>query len=110
MRTNEYINDLKDFIQLTSTEFGKLVSVYETEAAKTKLTPTITEKLQYVDMISQRLQHLVDAHEKMATLYIDEIFKDSFLHLQYFQFSVIVFDLFEVISFLHRHVRQLAMG
>ncbi len=107
MRTGEYIEDLREFIGLSSVEFGKILKIYEAEAVKGKLRPSITEKLQYFDIITQRLQHLVDAHEKMVTLYIDDIFKDSFLHLQYFQFSIIVFDLFEVLSFVHMNIADL---
>ncbi|HEY0653737.1 MAG TPA: hypothetical protein VGD65_11445 [Chryseosolibacter sp.] len=103
MKTTEYIEDLKKFIELSSAEFGKVLKLHEGEAAKRRLRPTITEKLQYFDIITQRLQHLVDAHEQMAALHIDDIFKDSFLHLQYFQFSIIVFELFEVMSFVHMH-------
>lgn len=107
MRTSDYIEDLKAFIQLSADEFAKILKIYEAEGSLGRLRPSITEKLQYFDIITQRLQHLVDAHEKMVTLYIDDIFKDSFLHLQYFQFSIIAFDLFEVMSFVHMHVGDL---
>jgi hypothetical protein len=57
-------------------------------------------------MIIQRLQHLVDTHEKVMTLYIGDIFKDSFLHLQYFQFSIIASDLFEVLLFIDENLND----
>jgi hypothetical protein len=104
MATNEYITYLKEFSLITSEEFVKAIISFGVKARTGKLSPSITEKLQIFDIITQRLQHLIDTHEKVMTLYIDDIFKESFLRLQYFQFSIIAFDLFEVLSFIDRNL------
>jgi hypothetical protein len=106
METNEYIGDLKEFIQKSSHDFLKVLKVFSVKSRAKKLPCSITEKLQYFDIITQRLQHLVDTHEKVMTLYVDEIFKESFLRLQYLQFSTIAFDLSDVTSFINFHLNE----
>jgi hypothetical protein len=105
MDTNEYIAYLKEFSLITSEEAAKTLKVFCIKGQTEKLSSSITEKLQMFDIVTQRLQHLVDTHEKVMTLYIADIFKKSFLHLQYFQFSIIAFDLFEILSFINTHLK-----
>jgi hypothetical protein len=64
------------------------------------------ERLQAFDIITQRLQHLVDTHEKVMSLYIDDIFKESFLQLQYLQFSIIASDVFEALAFIQANLSE----
>jgi hypothetical protein len=106
MDTDEYITYLKEFNLNTSEEFVKAIESFGVKVRKGNLSPAITEKLQIFDIITQRLQHLIDTHEKVMTLYIDDIFKASFLGLQYFQFSIIAFDLFEVLSFIDQNLSE----
>jgi hypothetical protein len=108
METNEYITSLKEFNLITSEEFLKAIRAFGMQARAGKLSSSITEKLQIFDIITQRLQHLVDTHEKVMCLYIDDIFKVSFLRLQHFQFSIIAFDLFGVLSFIDSNLREVA--
>jgi hypothetical protein len=108
METNEYITYLKEFNLITSEEFVKAIRGFGIKARAGKLSSSITEKLQIFDIITQRLQHLIDTHERVMGLYIDDIFKESFLRLQYFQFSIIAFDLFGVLSFIDSNLREVA--
>lgn len=97
MRTNEYIGHLREFASIVTDEFSNAIKVFHEHSGCEKLSQQLISKLQYADIITQRIQHLIDTHEKMMTLYIDDLFKESFLHLQYFQFSIVAFELFEVL-------------
>jgi hypothetical protein len=105
MQTHEYIKYLKEFSLITSGEFTKAIHAFGITARTGKLSPSVTQNLQIFDIITQRLQHLLETHEKVMALYVDDIFKESFLHLQYFQFSIIAFDLFEVIEFVDQSLQ-----
>jgi hypothetical protein len=105
METNEYITSLKEFNLITSEEFLKAITGFGMQARAEKLSSSIIEKLQIFDIITQRLQHLVDTHEKVVCLCNDDVFKASFLRLQDFQFSIIAFDLFGVLSFIDSGLR-----
>jgi hypothetical protein len=100
MGRSEYITYLRQFNQITSQEFVKALKSFGVKARTEQLSTPVTESLQMFDIITQGLQHLIETHEKVMTLYVDDIFKESFLHLQYFQFSIIAFDLFKVMSFV----------
>jgi hypothetical protein len=106
MDTNEYIVYLEEFILITSEEAAKTLEVLDIKAQTGKLSSLVTERLQMFDIVIQRLQHLVDTHEKIMTPYTADIFRKSFLRLQYFQFSIIAFDLFQVLSFIDAHFKN----
>jgi hypothetical protein len=106
METNEYIIYLKEFNLITSEEFVKAIDGFGINAQSGKLSSAITENLQVFDIITQRLQHLVDIHEKVMALYLENIFKGSFLRLQHFQFSIIAVDLFGVLSSIDLNLRK----
>jgi hypothetical protein len=94
----EYIVYLREFSSITSDEFSKAIKIACEKSDNENLAQQLISQLQYVDIITQRVQHLIDTHEKVMTLYIDDLFKESFLHLQYFQFSIVAFELFEAMQ------------
>jgi hypothetical protein len=104
MDSDAYIEQLQEFNKITSSEFLKALTLFNLRLADNQLPMDIAAKLQYLDILTQRIQHLIDTHKRVMTLYIDSLFKNSFLHLQYFQFSIIIFDLFEAVSVLETHL------
>jgi hypothetical protein len=103
MNAKGYIEELQEFDKIVSGEFTKVLPFFETRVG-TQLPIEISVTLQYSDIFTQRVQHLIDTHEEIMALYLDDAFKKSFLHLQYFQFSILVFDLLEAISVLENQL------
>jgi hypothetical protein len=62
--------------------------------------------LQFLDILSQRIDHLVKAHERIMTLHVDSVFKYSFLHLQYFQFEIVAHDLLHSLSEIQLYIQS----
>lgn len=104
MEPHKYIPHVEEFTRITLDEFANVVKNFGATSASGNLPSTLTERLQIFDIITQRLHNLVETHERVMTLYICDIFKESFLHLQYFQFSIIEFDLFQVLSGGDQHL------
>jgi hypothetical protein len=99
MDSDAYIEQLQEFHRITTGEFSKAMAIFNSRSLKT-LPADISSGLQYMDVLTQRIQHLVDTHEQVMALRIGRMFKKSFLHLQYLQFSIIVFELFHSLSLL----------
>jgi hypothetical protein len=97
-----YIPALEKLFTMASTSFSlTMQSVQSDREDHTELV----KHLQFLDILSQRIEHLIKAHENIMTLYVDELFKRSFLHLQYYQFEVVAYDLLHSVSEIQSYVR-----
>jgi hypothetical protein len=67
----------------------------------------LVKHLQFLDILSQRIDHLTTAHENIMALHVDDLFKYSFLHLQYFQFEVVAHDLLNSLHEIETYVRNI---
>ena len=64
-------------------------------------------KLQYSDIFSQRVQHIIDTQKVIMRMYIYDLFKKSFLHLQMFQLLTIQHDLQEAIAVIKKETQKI---
>jgi hypothetical protein len=102
------LNFLKTILLVARADFSeanrKIDSFYakcrEENASKLIISSveTIIAQLQCLDIFTQRIQHIIEAQETVTNLYLDDLFKNSFLHLQYFQLQMIENDLRKSIS------------
>jgi hypothetical protein len=91
MEKASYIAHLKILHGMASTSFTLALKVVEQKGpnAESKLILNV----QYLDIISQRIEHLMKAHKAVMQMLVDDLFKNSFLHLQYFHFQILKYDL-----------------
>lgn len=97
IKRDTYIVPLKRLSEIVSITFCVWIGKIDRSRANTVLSAEITETLQFADVLNQRINHLLEAHDKVMSLYIDDLFKDSFLHLQFFQFETLTHDLLNAI-------------
>jgi hypothetical protein len=97
-----YIPALKKLFTMASTSFSLTMQRVQTDRQD---HADLVKHLQFLDILSQRIEHLIKAHESIMTLYVDELFKRSFLHLQYYQFEVVGYDLLHSLSEIQTYVK-----
>jgi hypothetical protein len=108
--------DLKEVILIAESDFVKvnnvLRSLYERhmhQRAGSISEPrlrldAIMTGLQYMDVLSQRINHLIATHEKMTSLLE---FRNSFFHLHVFQSLTIRLDLLRSITSIQESIAEL---
>jgi hypothetical protein len=107
MREQSYIANIECLLNLVSEEFSgarQLLTKVTNEESAT--LASLTTALQSQDILSQRIQHLIDGFKCSEAYFEDKKFKNSFLDLQYFQLVTIAWDLDKAIS----ELKKLAAG
>jgi hypothetical protein len=99
MREQNYIANIELLLTLVNEEFLDARQLLARVMSKDPATLTsITIALQSQDILSQRIQHLIDGFKCSEAYFQDKKFKHSFLDLQYFQLVTIAADLDKTIS------------
>lgn len=114
---NRMNTDLREVVALAETDFihvnAVLRNLYEynqslpTGANRTEIQSrldTIMVGLQYMDVLSQRVDHLVITHQKMSSV-LD--FRKWFFHLHVFQSRAIKLDLLQSIAAIRESLKEL---
>jgi hypothetical protein len=114
MMQGEYILPLHKFHAITKAEFSEAIQVIERmyqgsgyrKFEKSGSAALIISKLQYLDILDQRIRHLIYTNEQVMTMFINDTFKRAFLYLQYFQFTIAAHDLFEAMSEIEQAIQH----
>jgi hypothetical protein len=107
MREQNYIANIQCLLNLVAEEFSDARELLTdlTDIDSATRTSIITA-LQAQDILTQRIQHLIDGFKCSEAYFEDKKFKNSFLDLQYFQLVTIAWDLDKTIS----TIKKLAAG
>jgi len=113
MQFLENVNtELKKMVQLAETDFVAVNTLLKTYYSNRAIVATDSKAiadaetkmeammggLQYMDVFSQRVSHLVSTHNQMLSNDLAQNFADSFFHLHVFQSMTIELDLLQSIS------------
>jgi hypothetical protein len=79
----------------------------EYDATDAGVRKLIVAELQGHDIISQRMQHIIDSYANAKPLFFDNKFKRSFLDLQSFQLTTIASDLEKTVTTINNLAGQL---
>jgi len=100
-------NDLREVIVIATSDHAEAYKVLQELHAQTQnceknqpgldgldlKVEGLLSGLQYLDMFSQRVEHLIKTHERMITTPLARNFESSFFHLHVFQSMTIELDL-----------------
>jgi hypothetical protein len=97
-----YIRRLLFLIKGEFATSTRILQGIEAEAGDSFALKWVARDLQFQDIISQRLQHLVEGFEKVEDHFVDAGFEVSFLALQAFQLMAIGHDLEKIVLNIRR--------
>jgi hypothetical protein len=100
LKEKQYIAQIRALLALIEDEFSttRQSLIGEKNNDTSGLLELIVAELQCHDILSQRIQHIIDGFEIVKDLFVDKKFKRSFLDLQFFQLITIGSDLEETIT------------
>lgn len=99
MTEKRYIANIKQLQTLIQGEFGFARELLLNQKNEKSSAPdALLAELQSQDIISQRIQHLIEGFENSKPFFGDKKFKHAFLDLQYFQLISIERDLEKTIA------------